>query len=213
MSKRWMSVVVVVAAMVAACGGKKGDAAPSGATETAPAEPVAAPAEHVAAPAEPVAAPAEPVAAPAAAIKLAGALDIGGPVMAADADDTSWKGISMTTAPAGAKVDASAGGTMLVIDDKMSVGLSSEKDLVEKKKEAQEGSLQKFARFVVDEPDAILWEAKSEIDGSSNYLLVVNVKLGEEKVKSCSTDGYGTFTEANARKVLEACRSLKLAAE
>ena len=191
MSLRLWSVVLVVA-VVAACGGKKGDAAPS---ENATEAPEAA----------------EPVAPPVKTIELAGALDIGGPVMAADADDTSWKGISMTTAPAGAKVDASMGGTMLVIDDSMSVGLGGEKDLAEKKKAAQDHPLQKFVRFVLEEPDAIIWEATISEGDPSNFLLVANVKLGDEKVKSCDTDGYGTFTEANARKVLEACRSLKLA--
>jgi len=131
-------------------------------------------------------------------------VDIGAAVMAADPDDTGWKGISIK-APKGAKVDTAGGSPSLVLTDRMSIGLGGEKELTEKRQQAKESQLQKFSRFLVDEPDAILWEAT---DGStSNFLLVVNVRLGD-RVKSCQTEGYGEFTQANAEAILAACRGM-----
>ena len=146
-------------------------------------------------------------AAPAAKpLELTEKVDIGAAVLKADPDDSGWNGITIA-APKGAVIDTAGGSPSLVIDDHMSVGLGGEKDLAEKRQQAQDDQLQKFARFVVDEPDAILWEGKSTIDGSSNFLLVVNVKLGD-KTKSCTTDGYGSYTQANAEAVLKACRGM-----
>lgn len=173
-------------AMLVACGGK-GESSAAG----APAAP--------AAPAAPVAA--EPAAPPAKPIELTTKLDIGAAVMAKDPDDTGWKGITIA-APEGAKIDASGGGTSLVITDQMAVGLGGENDLAEEKKKAQEDGLQKFVKLIVDAPDAILWEAEGP-----NFLFVANVKLGD-KVKGCETNGYGTFTRQAAEKLLEACRGM-----
>ena len=150
------------------------------------------------------AAPAKPEAKP---IALDITLDIGAAMMAKDPDDSGWKGISIK-APTGAIVDVSPGGTMIKIDDNMSIGLGGEKDIAEKKKNAQSSSLQKFKRFVVDEPNAFLYETE---DG--NFLFIANVKLGEDKVKSCQTEGFGTFTQQAAEKLFEACKGLTLAAQ
>ncbi len=134
-------------------------------------------------------------------------LDIGAAVLKADPDDTGWKGITIT-APKGAAIDTAGGLPSVVITDHMAIGLGGERDLKEKRQQAQDDSLQKFSRFLVDQPDAILWEAKSSIDGTPNYLVFVNVKLGD-KVKSCETSGYGNFTQANAEAILAACRGMK----
>ena len=175
-------------AMLVACGGKSDTPA----TGT-PAEPAPAPA-----------APAAPAAPPAKPIELTTKLDVGAAVMAKDPDDTGWKGISIP-APEGAKIDASMGGTSLVITDQMAVALGGENDIAEEKKKAQSDGLQKFVKLLVDEPDAILWEAEGP-----NFLFVANVKLGD-KVKGCETNGYGTFTRQAAEKLLEACKGMTLA--
>jgi len=175
-------------AFLVACGGKT--QAPAGAAPSA--------AEAPAAPT----APAAPAAPPAKPIELTTKLDIGAAVSGQDKDNTSWNGVSIK-APEGAKIDASSGGTMVFITDQMSIGLGGEKDMAEKKQQAQAGALQKFVKFIVDEPNAFLWEAEGP-----NFLFVANVKLGEDKVKSCETSGYGTFTQQAAEKLLEACKGM-----
>lgn len=140
-------------------------------------------------------------------ISLDISLDIGAAMMAKDPDDSGWKGISIK-APTGAIVDVSPGGTMIKIDDNMSIGLGGEKDIAEKKKNAQSSSLQTFKRFVVEEPNAFLYETA---DG--NFLFIANVKLGEDKVKSCQTEGFGKFNQQAAEKLFEACKGLTLAAQ
>ena len=182
-----MMVVGSALAMLVACESK----GPAPAAEAPKAGEPAAPA-----------APAKPEAKP---IALDISLDIGAAMMAKDPDDSGWKGISIK-APTGAIVDVSPGGTMIKIDDNMSIGLGGEKDIAEKKKNAQSSSLQKFKRFVVDEPNAFLYETE---DG--NFLFIANVKLGEDKVKSCQTEGFGTFTQQAAEKLFEACKGLTLA--
>lgn len=177
--------------LVLACGGKsEGPAAPApggASTEAAPAP-----------------APAKPEAKPIGELTVT--LDIGAAVMAKDPDDTSWKGISIK-APEGAKLDVSPGGTSLVIDDTMSMAFSMEADIAEKKAKAEKDTLQGFKRFVVDTPDAILWETTD-----SNFIFVANVKLGE-KTKRCETAGWGTFSQKNAEKLLEACKGMTFTAE
>lgn len=132
-------------------------------------------------------------------------LDIGAAVLAADPDDAGWKGLSIK-APAGSKIDTAGGSASVVITDNMSIGLGGERDIAEKKKAAQESGLQKFKRFLVDEPNAILWETDD-----ANFLFVVNVKVGEERIKSCETSGYGTFTQQAAETLLGACKGLIVA--
>jgi hypothetical protein len=186
MNLRSVTMGAMMALMVA-CGGKAETQTGTSGGTPAPSAPAEA------------AKPAEPAAKP---LELKATIDIGAAVMARDPDNTSWKGISIQ-APEGAKVDPD--GMMIVIDDRRSVGLGGEKDIAEKKQQAQSSSLQKFVKFIVDEPGAIFWEAEG------NFLFVANVKLGEDKVKSCTNDGYGTFTKDDAQKLFDACRALKLA--
>lgn len=181
------TVLASLSLFVLACGGKEATPAPTGSTGGA----TSAPAE----------APEKPAAKP---IELTTTLDIGAAVLAKDPDDTSWKGISIK-APDGAKVDPNPAGLSIVIDDSMSIGLGGEADIAEKKDRAQKDSLQGFKRFVVDTPDAILWETTG-----GNFIFVANVKLGE-KTKRCETAGWGTFSQQNAETLLEACKGMTLA--
>ena len=172
-----------------ACGKKKDDAA----DKPAAAKPV----EPGAKPAEPAAKPAEPAAKPAAEVKLV-PLDL-------SAVGEDWKGWSVN-APEGATVKESFGAAEIVLGDGFQLDITLNKaDVAAYKKESEANDLNKVTGYVVDQPDAILYQ--SEVMGRTEFHLYGSVKVGEVDF-TCEDVKGPTHSKADAELMWKTCQSL-----
>lgn len=152
--------------------------------------------------------PATP-AAPAFSADLTETIDVGAAIT--DPDDKGYVGVKVK-APKGAKIEADLSGVMIHLAEGKTYSLTGAYDdawLGERRTNAQNNTLDKLVKFHVDTPTAILWEDKSGLGGPNNFLFAAVVTAGEKKYK-CTSDGYGTFTLAEAEIALKSCQSASM---
>ena len=190
---RTLSLTIVVAALAFAGCKKKDEAGKPADPAAKPADPADKPADPAAKPAEPAAKPAEP--APAA--KLA-ALDLS--VVGED-----WKGWTVM-APEGATVKESFGSANITLGEGFQYDLRLDKaDVAAYKKEQESNDINKLKGYVVDQPDAILYE--SEVMGRTEFHFYASVKSGDVEF-TCEDVKGPLHSKADAEAMLASCRTV-----
>ena len=173
------------------------------APEAAPAAPEAAPAAPEAAPAAPEAAPAAPEAAPAAAGEVPVALEMASLELTAE-------GFAATMdAPKGA-VAADSFGTLEVTlgeGKDFYVAIDMKVDMVQIKKDIQSNDVQKLKAFILDTPEALIYE--TDFAGNASFWMDSAVKVGEKTVRCYSGRGAHSFKKEQVELFLKACQSMK----
>jgi len=113
-------------------------------------------------------------------------------------------------APEGAKVTESFGDVVVSAGKTFKlVVATSAHDVAKDKKFQLNNKVQKHKGFAVDTPEAII--GKSEAFGRTSFFLTANQKVGKETFGCQSKRGAVSFTEAQAKLMLAACKSIKAA--
>jgi hypothetical protein len=143
-------------------------------------------------------APTDKKAPPAAAAKLVELdLSVVGP---------DWAGLTIM-APEGATVKEDFGAGAVNLGDHFQLQIHSDKvDMVASKKEADDNDINKVKRYLVDSPDAILFESEAMRDRPEFHFLG-NVKAGDKEL-SCEDTKGPQFTQADVEAMWKACQSI-----
>lgn len=182
---------VAALAWIAACN-KSDDAKPA-----AKPEPNSPSTVKSAAPSEAPAKPAAPT--PAAAAPKLVDLD----ASSAGDDYKGWK----LSAPEGAKAKDSFGALEVKAGDGFQLEVHSGKlDMAARKKEIADNTMNKLKRYVVESPDAIVYE--SGVGGGSEFHFLAAAKVGDTDV-SCEDVKGPTYTQAQIETMLASCKTLK----
>ncbi len=116
-----------------------------------------------------------------------------------------WKGWTIM-APEGATAKESFGAAEVAAGASFQLELRTAKgDVAAIKKEIQANDINKLKQFVVDTPDALLYE--SEVMGKNEFHLYGNVKVGDKEF-NCEDVKGPQFTQADAEAMWKACASL-----
>lgn len=108
------------------------------------------------------------------------------------------EGASVKEAFGRAEVETAGGG--------FHIEIAAEKaDLAARKQEIEANDVNRFKRYVVDDADGVLYQ--SELMGKPEYHLLVNVDGGEAGFE-CEDSKGPVYTEAQARAMFAACRTL-----
>jgi hypothetical protein len=168
-------IAVVLFSLSVGCGDKKGDEKKGGGPDQPPA--------------------AESKAPPPKQVKLV-------------ATDLSPAGIEATMqAPEGATVKEAFGSAeVATADNSFHLEIGTDKaDMAARKAEIDGNDINKLKRYVIDEPDGILYE--SVVMGKSEFHLLVNAEGGESGFE-CQDSKGPSYTEAQAQAMFKACKTL-----
>jgi len=168
------------------------------AEEAKPAEaPAEAPKAEEAKPAEAPAAEAAPAAAPAE-VKL---VDI-------DLSTAIAEVPILLSAPEGATAKEDFGAIKVALEPafKLQFSKTDSPDMAGRKKEIGENTLNKLKQYVVDLPEAILYE--SEVMGTAEFHFYAIVKVGEATYQ-CEDEKGPVYTKEQAEAMLKSCQSAK----
>lgn len=176
-------LVVTCAFTLVACKKKDDDAAKGGAAK--PTDPAAKPADP------------KPAPPPAAAAKLV-PLDLS----AVGEDWTGWS----VEAPEGATVKESFGAAEIILGDGFQLDLRIDKaDVAAYKKETEANDLNKLKGYVLDQPDAILYE--SEVMNRTEFHLYAGVKSGDVDF-TCEDVKGPLHSKADVELMWKTCQSI-----
>ncbi|MEZ4403880.1 MAG: hypothetical protein R3B06_27905 [Kofleriaceae bacterium] len=149
-------------------------------------------------PVEPGAKPTEPAPPPAPVETKMVPLDLA-------AVGEEWAGWSVM-APEGATVKESFGNAQISMGGSFQVDLGKgEADVASFKKEVDGNDVNKVKRYLVDQPDAILYE--SEVMGQTEFHLFGAVKVGEDTF-SCEDVKGPPHTQAEVETMWKICQSI-----
>lgn len=139
----------------------------------------------------------KPATPPPAEVKLA-PLDL-------SAVGEDWAGYTVM-APEGATVKESFGAAEIVAGAAFNLDIRTGKgDVAAFKKEVEANDMNKVKRFVVDSPEAILYE--SEVMGQNEFHFYGNVKVGDKEL-NCEDVKGPRHMQADAEAMWKACQSL-----
>lgn len=112
-------------------------------------------------------------------------------------------------APEGATVEEAFGSVVVTAGETFALSIGTDAaDLDEARTFMKDNDVQKFQRFVVDEPDVVAAEA--EAFRRKSVFMTANVEVGEETLSCESERGGKSFDEAAVRAMIKACKTMRL---
>ena len=80
-------------------------------------------------------------------------------------------------------------------------------DMVQIKKDIQSNDVQKLKAFILDTPEALIYE--TDFAGNASFWMDSAVKVGEKTVRCYSGRGAHSFKKEQVELFLKACQSMK----